>query len=84
MSGPDWQKDNMVIGEVLRTVYRTDKAFDKHHVLDYDHKSGEGLNGNGRRAQLTDEQPVLLFDSLNKKISFAGGHYVVRPEGIVK
>jgi hypothetical protein len=73
MNGPDWERYNMVLGDLTETTYRTQKRFDKFKTIDYYHANGEesGI------------PPQLLYDPINGLLSVAGGRYKVLPEGIV-
>lgn len=66
-------KDLMVLGEIHKLTYRTQKAFDKFVTTDYFHKLGED----------TKVRPFLLYDTMNKRMQIAGGEYVIRDVGIV-
>lgn len=70
-------KDLCIVGGVWSIVYFTDK----HHLqgpkyqskgAPYEHEFGENDG----------EQPVLVYDSKNKRMSLSGGSYEVRDEGI--
>lgn len=66
-------KDAMVLGYVHKLTYRTEKAFDDFETIDYYHKVGED----------TKRCPMLIYDTLNSLMSFAGGEFVITPAGIV-
>jgi hypothetical protein len=66
-------KDLMVIGEVHKLTYRTEKEFDGFEEIDYFHKVGED----------TRVRPFLLYDTLNQKMKLAGGEYTIHAKGIV-
>ena len=66
-------KDLMVIGEVCKLTYRTQKGFDNFEDIDYFHKVGED----------TKVRPFLLYDTLNQKMKLAGGEYTIHEKGIV-
>lgn len=79
MNSDEWLKDSMVLGEVLSVAYRTAKTMDSMKKLTYEHKftDPEGTNG-GARAY-----PILVYDTLNNLLSFAGGTSVNLEAGIV-
>lgn len=72
MSGPDWLRDDMVIGVVTKLTYRTEKGFDDFQLTDYFHHLGEE----------TGMQPFLRYDTLNRRLHISGGQYAVKHEGI--
>jgi hypothetical protein len=83
LSGKQWRKDLMVIGEMQSIVYRTAKADDGGEMVDYIHASGEDLVDNKHR-KVTDVFPTLLYDVLNSELLIAGGQQEVRDVGIVR
>lgn len=66
-------KDLMVLGEIHRLTYRTQKEFDKFEDIDYFHKVGED----------TRVRPFLLYDTMNDRMKIAGGEYTIHARGIV-
>lgn len=66
-------RDSMVLGELHRVIYRTQKGFDNFETVDYYHDLGED----------TGIRPALLYSTRDHRLSIAGGQYVVKPEGIV-
>lgn len=72
MGGNKWQKEHMVLGVCYEVTYRTRKGFDSFQLTDYYHELGEE----------TGVQPMLMYDTVNQKLSIAGGQYEIRPEGI--
>lgn len=72
MDGEEWIRDLMLIGEAQEITYQTKKGFDGFETVAYFHEIGEE----------TGERPVLLYDSVNKLLSFAGGQYAVKPEDV--
>lgn len=66
-------RDLMVLGELHRVTYRTQKGFDNFATVDYYHDLGED----------TGIRPALLYNTRDNKLSIAGGQYTVKPEGIV-
>lgn len=66
-------RDLMVIGEVHKLTYRTEKEFDKFEEIDYFHKVGED----------TKIRPFLLYDTMNSTMKLAGGEYTIHAKGIV-
>lgn len=66
-------KDHIVIGVVESIGYHTSKAFHNFEPTWYTHQFGEEGG----------EQPILNYDTLNRKLYLTGGSYQVRPEGIV-
>jgi len=69
----DTGKDHLEIGQVLKIVYRTSKAFHSFEPTDYVHTFGEDGG----------TLPTLAYDVLNRRLYLIGGTYQVRPEGIV-
>lgn len=69
-----WQRDHMLIGEVVSIAYRTAKGMDGFDTSrPYEHKFGEDAG----------VRPVLLYDALNQRLGLAGGSYRVEGRGIV-
>lgn len=66
-------RDRMVLGQVCKLTYRTQKSFDNFEDIDYYHRVGED----------TGEKPFLIYDTLNQKMSLAGGGYTVDAKGVV-
>jgi len=66
-------KDHMVLGEIEKLTYQTEKKFDKFKTIDYFHELGED----------TKVRPFLTYDTLSKHMGIAGGEYVIRDVGIV-
>lgn len=66
--------ESEVLGRAKRITYYTIK----HHLgrdggeANYKHKLGE----------VTGQLPVVIYDVLNKSLSFSGGAYTILPEGI--
>ena len=52
----------------------------KFHLGKSDRKPGPYIHQMGEE---TGDQPELMYDTINERLSFVGGHYQVRPEGIV-
>lgn len=73
MGGRKWVRDSMVLGVLKKITYRTQKDFDKFETIDYYHRLGEE----------TKVRPRLLYDTLNKTLSIAGGQYRVERPGII-
>lgn len=73
MDGPEWLKDLMVIGILTQVTYETQKAFHQFQLIDYYHDLGEESG----------VQPLLVYDTLNRRLSVVGGQYEVKFEGIV-
>lgn len=73
MSGDEWFRDKMVIGVCYELTYETKKSFEKFRLTDFFHYLGEESG----------VQPLLIYDTLNKKFSIAGGQYEVKDIGIV-
>lgn len=73
MSGPEWLRDDMLIGVITKLTYRTQKGFDDFQLTDYWHRLGEE----------TGLQPFLRYDTLNRRLYISGGQYAVKHEGIV-
>lgn len=73
LGSPKLVRDLMLIGVLKEITYHTEKGFDKFQPTDYYHKLGEESG----------YQPVLLYDSVNRLLSIAGGAYQVKSEGIV-
>lgn len=72
MDGPEWRKDLMLIGVLFELTYQTEKEFHSFQLIDYYHELGEE----------TDVCPMLVYDTLNRRLLIVGGQYQVRPEGI--
>lgn len=82
--GTEWFRHLMSIGEVTYFVYRDGKKFHGFKITDYSHKVGSGLDSSGtRHVQNTNVRPVMIYDTLSKKISFAGGLGKVETENLV-
>jgi hypothetical protein len=73
MDSDEWLKPSMVIGVLTQVTYQTRKGFDKFQLIDYYHELGEE-SGN---------QPFLVYDSVNRKLTVSGGQYQVQDVGIV-
>lgn len=73
MDGPEWVKDLMVIGILTQVTYEAQKSFHQFQLIDYWHDLGEESG----------VQPLLVYDTLNKRLSVVGGQYEVKFEGIV-
>lgn len=71
--GTKWFRDSIIIGVLSELTYRTEKGFDKFQLTEYYHALGEE----------TGEQPMLVYDTMNSRISVAGGQYKILPQGIV-
>lgn len=80
-----WEIEGATQGDkhlvLVGPVCEIDYFADKHHLdgpeeqkqgITYFHEFGEGGG----------ELPLLLFDTRNKKLLFAGGDYTIEPEGI--
>lgn len=69
----DSEKDYIELGPCTYISYHTRKGFHDFAPIDYWHRFGEedGI------------LPVLMYDSINHVLWFAGGNYKVKPEGIV-
>jgi hypothetical protein len=75
-----------VLGKAVEIGYFTDK---KHLISTdggkgtYVHPFGYTRNGNGREVKVKQaDPPTLIYDTRNKLLSFAGGSYTIKPEGI--
>jgi hypothetical protein len=78
-------KAQVDLGEVVRIVYYTSKAFHNFEPVEYSHKFGEVLNGSGQRVMADDaKRPVLGYDTEAKLLYLVGGSYMVKPAGIIK
>jgi hypothetical protein len=66
-------KDLMVLGEIQKLTYRTQKSFDDFAQVDYFHQLGED----------TKVRPMLLYDTMNDRMKIAGGEYHVHSVGVV-
>jgi len=71
----DPTKERVVLGEVKRIVYVTDKQ----HLGAEDRKRGPYEHTLGEEGGTL---PFLIYDTVNRKLEFAGGTYKVEPEGI--
>lgn len=65
-------RDSVVIGSLRTVVYRTRKKFDRMESVDYVHQMGEESK----------QFPVLLYDTINQKLSVSGGAYEILAPGI--
>ena len=68
-----WKRDSMVIGTLEKITYRTRKKMHRMETINYYHKAGEDSK----------VRPLLLYDTLNQRLSLAGGQYVVKAPGII-
>lgn len=66
-------KDHMIIGEIHRLTYQTEKSFDKFKTIDYFHKVGED----------TKVRPFLTYDTRSAHMGIVGGQYTIHERGIV-
>jgi hypothetical protein len=85
--GPEteWYRDQMLIGEVTYFVYRDGKKFHRFKMTDYSHRVGSALDDSGmRHIQKTKVKPVMIYDTLSKKISLAGGLGKIETENLVE
>jgi hypothetical protein len=73
MDGRKWVRDSMVLGTLSKITYRTQKGFDNFETIDYYHLLGEE----------TKVRPKLIYDTLNRELSIAGGQYSVERPGII-
>lgn len=67
-AGKEW----LDLGECSRVVYRCQKEFDNFRTYDYDHRLGEEGG----------ERPILTYNTRTRTLTFVGGDYAVKPEGI--
>jgi hypothetical protein len=72
MDGDKWLRDLMLLGEWDEVTYRTAKGFHNFKLSDYYHKLGEESG----------YMPVILYDTLNKRLQSAGGKSHVTARGI--
>jgi hypothetical protein len=72
--GTEWYRDLMLIGEAKEITYQDQKKFHKFKIVDYFHKLGE----------VTKKKPMLMYDSLAKKLQIVGGQYKVEMEDLVE
>jgi hypothetical protein len=70
--GADPEKDIADLGFCYLIEYFTQKRFDKFEPTNYWHHFGER----------TGVQPRLMYDRIHKRLSLAGGEYIVKPAGI--
>jgi len=73
ISGKKWERDSMVLGVLDEFTYRTEKGFDNFKLSDYYHQAGEESG----------VQPMLVYDTINRRMSIVGGQYRVTPAGVV-
>lgn len=66
-------KDLMVLGEIHKLTYRTEKEFDDFEEIDYFHRIGED----------TKVRPFLLYDTMNNWMKIAGGEYTIHARGLI-
>lgn len=72
----DCSKQYLELGLMYTLSYITDK----HHLSDSDGKSSEYIHQLGEESG---DMPMVVYDSLNKKLMFVGGSYKVEDRGIV-
>lgn len=70
--GEEAQKDLVFVGEVHHIVYITAKE----HLGKEDKISGPYIHKLGEESGV---MPILLYDTLNQKVGFAGGNYFIDP-----
>lgn len=71
--------DLVVLGELVRVEYLTDKG---EGAVTYFHDFGREHSGGSERGRVRPERrPILAFN--REGLVICGGHYVVKPEGIV-
>lgn len=68
MDGDKFQKDKIVIGDVVEITYRTKKEFDQFKEIDYFHHFSEDSKG---------PLPELVYDRLNESLELVGGSYKI-------
>jgi hypothetical protein len=73
----DWEKDIMVLGEVHFLSYMTEKDFDGFESIIYEHEVGLDEDARGKNKKEV-PRPDLVYDTLNQKLSFAGGVYCIK------
>lgn len=77
--------ESQVLGKVAAIGYYTDK---QHLIAKdggkgiYDHPFGYTRRGNKEVRVRQSDPPTLIYDTRNKLLSFAGGSYTIKPEGI--
>ncbi len=69
----DLLKDHVDFGQLRQIEYFTRKGFHNFEPTTYWHRFGE----------VSGIRPTLHYDSLNELLYLTGGHYRVKPEGIV-
>jgi hypothetical protein len=85
--GPDteWWRDHMNVGEITYVTYEDRKKFHEFKLTDYYHKIGTALDRSGfNHVTVTKVKPMLVFDTLSKKLSFVGGWAKVETETLVE
>ena len=66
-------KDLMMLGEIEKLTYQTEKKFDGFKTIDYFHELGED----------TKVRPFLTYDTLSKHMGIYGGEYTIHSVGVV-
>lgn len=66
-------RDHMILGEIQKLTYQTEKKFDDFKTIDYFHKLGED----------TKIRPFLAYEPLSKHMSVYGGEYSIHDVGLV-
>jgi len=61
----DFVRDDMVIGEIRKITYRTQKGFDHFDLIEYYHQLGEE----------TGDLPLLRYEPRSKLMAVTGGRY---------
>ena len=64
----DFERDDMVVGQLLELTYRTKKKFDAFKLVDYYHELGEE----------TGDIPLLRYEPRSEHLYISGGKYKIK------
>ena len=64
----DFERDDMVVGQLLEVTYRTKKKFDAFKLVDYYHELGEE----------TGDLPLLRYEPRSEHLYISGGKYQIK------
>ena len=64
----DFERDDMVVGQLLELTYRTKKKFDAFKLVDYYHELGEE----------TGDLPLLRYEPRSEHLYISGGKYQIK------
>lgn len=82
LTGKYW-KELVLIGLITEITYETRKTMHNNRLTQYYHKLGEDtLDSLGSRSPHLFVHPCLLYDTVNQRLSIAGGTYKITARGI--